>query len=156
MPDDIVAIDPGQTGAVAWNADGTLYVEHLQNDPQAFVDQIRRIGVSDSKVYVEDVGYGRPGTNVKSVTTFSRHCGMLVGATTAMGLQTTYVRPQVWMRREFPDRPTGDDAVTLRKLYILEECERWVVDIGLELHEDSILDINTADSVGILKYGLGL
>lgn len=156
MSKSIIAIDPGQSGAVAWNATGTLYVERLESGVLDFVSQICRIAGSvpeGSEVYMEDVGYGRPGTNVKAVTTFSRHCGQILGVLAALDLGPTLVTPQKWMSECYPDRPKGDGTkVVLRKMYILDETIKWS---SGDYKVEGNIDINTADAVGILRYGLG-
>lgn len=151
-----LGIDPGKTGAAAFHADGTLHVLRITDDTRKLALQIRGLhdlSGPDTKVYMEDVGYGRPGTNVKAVTTFSRHCGMLEGMLETLKFDYTLVTPQKWMRKVYPDRPTGVQATTLRKLYILDQTLKWVEDT----FDDVVgtVDINSADAVGILRYGIG-
>jgi len=151
-----LAIDPGKTGAAAFHADGTLHVFRITNDTPRLAAQLRGLkAISDShtQAYMEDVGYGRPKTNVKAVTTFARHCGMLEGMLETLEFDYTLVTPQKWMRKVYPDRPTGVAASATRKLYILDESLEWAESYFNDIV--GTIDINSADAVGILRYGIG-
>ena len=106
-------------------------------------------------MYSENVGFGRPGSNVKSVTTFARHCGMLEGYLHILAPDTTtYVSPQRWMRHVVPDRPTGAGSSGPRKLYILDSCAEWLGSTAHALAEGCDLTLSNSDALGILWYAL--
>lgn len=153
-----MAIDPGKTGALAALelASGIMTIEPLDTEsPLTLWDQLNRFQVE--RVYCENVGYGRPGSNVKSVTTFARHCGMLEGYLEVLNRyypdRLNWVSPQRWMRHVVPDRPTGGASSGARKLYILNSCEDWWGE-----HPKATLvgklTLSAADAVGILRYGI--
>ena len=94
----IVAIDPGQTGAIATlDGDGWIYVDAMPKGVERQVKFFKAIGNERNFVFIEDVGSSRPGNSAKSITTFARHVGNIEAICHLCFGKPTFVQPKKWM-----------------------------------------------------------
>jgi len=102
---DVVGIDPGISGAIArYNpSKATLDVWDM---PILEVNKKKTISPylvanilkeAAAPVYIEKVA-AMPGQGVTSMFNFGKGFGVLLGAAAGLGLQTTQVTPQTWMK----------------------------------------------------------
>jgi len=102
----IIAIDPGAGGAIAWrDCDGMVGFENM---PATYTDladrmrslQLELLGGRDGPVAViEKVGTYMPGNSGPAAAKFARHCGHVEMACYCLGIPTTQISPQAWMKR---------------------------------------------------------
>lgn len=157
-----IGIDPGAKGGLAIldHHSGDLTLERLVSDLPGMYRQLEALsGCPGTRVYVENVGSGRPGNAIKAMTTFARHCGHLDAYLSLLypgtvkdryGQQVCSVSPMRWMNKVVGrDRPK---VVSDRKAYIMATVS------GILIEEfgayQGPLNLDTADAAGILIYGL--
>ena len=102
-----ISIDPGVSGAIVI-AQGDAVIEWLHMptmkigtknrvNPAALAAALRPF-VEDGEAFVEEVA-AMPGQGVSSMFSFGHSAGVVAGVLAALGIPTTYVRPEVWKRR---------------------------------------------------------
>jgi hypothetical protein len=113
----VVGIDPGtNAGCLSCLVNTETIVYKLPDTPVSFFGRIQEIHESYPEAYwfIEDVGRPRPGTQLDSVHTFSKHRGHLEMALIATGAyhRSRFVPPDVWMTRLWPakDWPHGNES----------------------------------------------
>jgi len=101
----VIGIDPGISGAIArFNAkDNSLEIHDMPImevnkkktiSPQLVVNILKEAA---APVFIEKVA-AMPGQGVTSMFNFGKGFGVLLGAAAGLGLQTTQVTPQQWMK----------------------------------------------------------
>lgn len=98
----IVAIDPGQSGAIVWSKDGEPEIT-ADKMPPSDVEVCQYIAdlslkAKDVELYLEEpslTGYG-PGIPGYSIARLAQNFGMIYGAAVAMGWSIHRVNPQAW------------------------------------------------------------
>lgn len=148
MPDKtIIAIDPGQTGAICVRyPDGKLVTEKMPDTMADIWDLVTSFVFSwlpPAEAIIENVGGYVPGNAGPGSVKFARHVGHLEMALYAAGIPTTKVSPSVWMKALGvpPKMEKGD-----RKRFIKDLMQRRYPKIKVTL-------VN-ADCLGILEWGL--
>jgi crossover junction endodeoxyribonuclease RuvC len=144
---NVIGIDPGTNGGIAWITDGKPCVEKMPDTLQDLWELIQNIravsslplGIGETKAmaYIEQV-HSSPQMGVKSAFTFGNGFGHLEMALTAAGIPFTRIRPQVW-QKELGCLTKGDKNVTKRK--------------AQELFPSLKVTHATADALLIAKYG---
>jgi hypothetical protein len=102
MAKRLLCIDPGQAGALAvMDKDGTVTAENMPDTMPEIADRIREIKLNhlDIECVLEKVGMHRVGNNASASVKFSRHVGNLEAILYCMGIPTTQVTPQKWMKK---------------------------------------------------------
>lgn len=98
----LVAIDPGQKGAIAWKRpdSGTYYVTPMPEGRAAIVSLLGRlIKISGIAAFLIEAVSARPGQGVCSMFTFGRHLGTIEGALSVWRPWVFYLAPRVWMKK---------------------------------------------------------
>jgi hypothetical protein len=98
----LVAIDPGQSGAIVWSKDGEPEIT-ADKMPPSDVEVCQYIAdlslkAKDVELYLEEpslTGYG-PGIPGYSIARLAQNFGMIYGAAVAMGWSIHRVNPQAW------------------------------------------------------------
>jgi Holliday junction resolvasome RuvABC endonuclease subunit len=99
----IIGIDPGQSGGIAWIADGKPCVEKMPETAKDLWDLLQSITFANHPqnpnclAYIEQVS-SSPQMGVKSAFTFGHGFGQLEMALTAAGIPFVRVRPQAWQK----------------------------------------------------------
>ena len=139
----LITIDPGAKGGIAWrDTDGEVYAINMPDGMTAQVDELRNLSYCAMPVRIvsEKVGYHRPGNNATASCKFARHCGHIEAATYCLGIPTTQVAPNVWMK-VLGALPKDKKQ---RKKAIKEEVQRRFPHLKVTLY--------TADALGILIW----
>ena len=135
---NVIGIDPGTNGGIAWITDGKPCVEKMPDTLQDLWELLRDIASEwDCHAYIEQV-HSSPQMGVKSAFTFGNGFGHLEMALTAAGIPFTRIRPQVW-QKELGCLTKGDKNVTKRK--------------AQELFPSLKITHATADALLIATYG---
>jgi crossover junction endodeoxyribonuclease RuvC len=111
---NIIGIDPGTNGGIAWISDGMPCVEKMPDtlaDLWELIASIRSGGTC--RAYIEQIS-SSPQMGVVSAFTFGRGYGNLEMALTAAAIPFERVRPQVW-QKTLGCMSKGDKNVTKRK-----------------------------------------
>lgn len=143
----IMAIDPGQKGAIAWvDASGECYVENMPDTPYAILDRIRNVreAYGIEVCYLEDVGYGMPGQSSSATAKFARHNGHLEMALMSAGIRIVRLTPQKWEKRLGFGSSRG-----LSKL----EWKRKLKQRSQELYPQFKVTLTNSDALLILETG---
>jgi crossover junction endodeoxyribonuclease RuvC len=102
---DVIGIDPGISGAIArynpskakldiWDMPILEVNKKKTISPYLVADILKEAA---APVYIEKVA-AMPGQGVTSMFNFGKGFGVLLGAAAGLGLQTTQVTPQTWMK----------------------------------------------------------
>jgi len=97
----IVAVDPGQSGAIVWTQDFVeIYIEKMPPTDVEVAQLIASFHVlnKDVQVYLEEpstAGYG-PLIPASSIARLAQNFGLIYGACIAMGFALHRVKPQAW------------------------------------------------------------
>jgi hypothetical protein len=98
----IVCIDPGASGAIAWrDGEGNVYATNMPPTYTEIADLLGqfRLTLKNPRCVIEKVGAYMPGNSGPAAAKFARHCGHLEQACYCLGLPTTQVPPQKWMKK---------------------------------------------------------
>ena len=163
----IVAIDPGQRGAiVSWDEGKIEFWDDARL--QVELEKSRR----DIRIYLEDVGMHIRGDSASRSVLFARMIGRLEGMITTLGYEIKYVRPQVWLQVVAPDRPKSLTKkereawiATLGKRAVLEGIKRanaarkrarkrYIKELMQARFPNLRVTLDNADALGILSYAL--
>lgn len=143
----LVAIDPGNSGGIAWvNREGETQCIKM---PDTIMDLCMFLeGFTESRplVLMEKVGKHRLGNSAQSSATFAKHVGHLEALLVAAELPTVEVTATAWMKDIVPGRPKGVEYAQVRdrKNYIKDQMQRR--------HPSLKVTLATADALGILAY----
>jgi hypothetical protein len=141
----MMAIDPGESGGMAWlDEDGTVQAAPMPAGMTVQIDAMRALVASGCRrVVLEKVGSFRPGNGGVSACKFARHCGNLEAAAYTMGAEQVAVAPQTWQKAmgALPKEKAE------RKRAIREEMSRRYPHLAVTL--------KTADALGILTWAIG-
>ena len=100
--EEMIAIDPGMSGAIAWrDRDGIVYTENMPETYPEIADFLRKLvlELKNFSCVMEKVGDFHPGNSGPASVKFSRHCGNLESTLYCLGISTTQVPPQTWMKK---------------------------------------------------------
>jgi crossover junction endodeoxyribonuclease RuvC len=108
MPQILLAIDPGKTGAMAWVTEGDGHLIEVADMPTIEVRGKHRINAAElvslmdkrplSRVIIEGVS-SRPGEGVAGAFSFGYSAGLLEGVAAAIGRPVEIIQASVWKRR---------------------------------------------------------
>lgn len=146
MKSNVIAIDPGRNGGIAWkDDDGIVQACKLFETPRLQAEWIRKVlfesGVNNSRFVVERVGASMPGNAARVITTFARHCGVIDGIIATLGFEPSTVPPKTWMRQ------IGIEA-GLDKKVRKDEIKRLMQ----ERYPHLRVTLATADALGIYTW----
>lgn len=116
---NVIGIDPGANGGIAWITDGKPCVEKMPDTLQDLWELLENIAINSQldnlkiHAYIEQV-HSSPQMGVKSAFTFGNGFGHLEMALTAAGIPFTRIRPQVW-QKELGCMTKGNKNVSKRK-----------------------------------------
>jgi hypothetical protein len=103
---NIVSIDPGFTGAMAYIINNEVGFLNLDKDPTVIVENFINL-LNKGKIdicYIEKTGNYVPGNSGPAAVAFARHCGALDIIPYALGIPAIYVTPQRWMKTFNPPK----------------------------------------------------
>jgi hypothetical protein len=146
MRETLIAIDPGQTGAIAVK---TLAGTAVYRMPKNLAD-IHRLfqTISDRspqvKAILENVGFHRPGNSAVASCTFARHCGALEMTLIANRVAYRKVTPSMWMKKMFGEALPAEKNE--RKEFIFQRMRVAHPEMGDDLFKYQ------ADALGMLAY----
>jgi hypothetical protein len=115
----VIAIDPGQSGGIAWrDQEGHVHAENMPATFPEIADRLRelRIDLSNPEpiCFIEKTGGYMPGNAGPAAVKFGRHNGHLEMALYCLGISTTQITPQKWMKKlgTFPkDKKARKNAI---------------------------------------------
>lgn len=144
MKDNLIAIDPGASGGIAWCKDGIVHCAPMPEGMTAQAEKIREIRISMglATTIMEKTGGYRPGNSGPAAATFARHCGHIEAILYCLAIPTVQVAPQTWMK-SLGALPS-DKAE--RKKAIKEEMSRRYPHLKVTL--------KVSDALGLLTYGM--
>jgi hypothetical protein len=99
MANDVIAIDPGLSGGIAWECDGVVDALPMPQGMTAICDTLRTLAATmrNPVAVVERVGGYMPGNSGPAAATFARHCGQLDAAVYLCGIPLAHnPTPQQW------------------------------------------------------------
>jgi hypothetical protein len=145
----LVAVDPGNSGGIAWrNSVGAYGADKMPQTIKDLYDYFEEFRcVSCPPVFLmEKVGKHRLGNSAQSSATFAKHVGHLEMALIANELRTYEIAATKWMKEIVPNRPTGVESAQVRdrKNHIKDQMQRR--------HPSLKVTLATADALGILEY----
>jgi hypothetical protein len=133
---NVIGVDPGTNGGIAWITDGKPCVEKMPNTLQDLWELFRDIASEgECHAYLEQVS-SSPQMGVVSAFTFGNGFGHLEMALTAAGIPFARIRPQVW-QKELGCMTKGDKNVTRKRaqeLFPTIKCTHAVSDALLIAH----------------------
>ena len=97
----IVAVDPGQNGAIVWTQDFVdIQIEKMPSTDVEVAQLLAsfRLLAKDVEVYLEEpstAGYG-PLIPASSIARLAQNFGLIYGASIAMGYTLRRTKPQAW------------------------------------------------------------
>lgn len=147
---NIIAIDPGLSGGIAWNHEGEVRTSPMPSTTPEIAEllsQLETTAPANTRVYIEKVG-GIHGADAKAmmrlkgVLSIRQQFGELRGICIVLGLSIEEVTPQKWMNRVCPGHPTS--ASGKLKNYIKGKVQ--------ERYPHAKATLKTADALGILWY----
>lgn len=142
---NIIAIDPGASGGIAWiDADGIVCAEPMPDGMTAQADALRSLAASmeGAVAFVEKVGSYMPGNSGPASCKFARHCGHVEAALYILGIPSVQVAPGVWQK----SLGTWPAEKPERKRAIREAMAR--------LYPALRVTLKTADALGILTWAI--
>jgi hypothetical protein len=98
----LICIDPGASGGIAWqDRDGNVDSVNMPATFPEIADTLRELFLKLGKCscVMEKVGGYMPGNSGPAAAKFARHCGQLEAILYCVGIPTTQVPPQTWMKR---------------------------------------------------------
>lgn len=141
-----LAIDPGNSGAIAWaDDDGVVNCAAMPDTPGDIIDHLRTLKTMGREVvaYMERTGGYVPGNSGPAACKFARGCGLLEGAIMALSIPLIEVAPSVWMKtmgtlpKDKRDRKNAIKALMQARYPHLK------------------ITLSTADALGLLTYAIG-
>jgi len=143
---EIIAIDPGKSGGIAWKSAYGARAIPMPATETDICAQIKQIYYHLDKpaVIVEEVGgyIGRPQPG-SAMFTFGRNFGFLLGVLTSLGARIVLVRPQKWQGYLSCGKSEGDRTKWKNKLKARAQNLFPGIDVTLA----------TADALLLLEYG---
>ena len=141
---NILAIDPGVSGGIAWEDGDIIQVEPMPKEMTAQADMIRELALEFNgiKAVMEKVGTYMPGNSGPAAVKFARHCGNLEAILYCYGISTNQISPQKWMKALGPFPKDKKE----RKNAIKEKMSR--------LYPHLTVTLKTADALGLLTYAI--
>lgn len=141
----LMAIDPGASGGIAWTDGDVIRCAPMPEGMTAQADFIRSIRTECriNRCIIEKLCGYVPGNGGASAATFARHCGGLEAMLYCMGIPTEQVAPAVW-QKAIGMLPKDKQE---RKRAIKEAMARRYPHLSVTL--------KTADALGILGWEMG-
>ena len=145
-----IAIDPGQSGGLAWQDEyGQTQSCKMPATEGDVVDMLSSMSISaPATAYVEKVGgftgQGQPGS---AMFNFGRGVGVLHGALLALGVRVIEVTPQKW-QGHIGIGTRGTLSKTKWKNKLRAEAQRRF--------PCQIVTLSTADALRMLEYALAM
>ena len=141
----ILAIDPGQSGGIAWmDDDGIINCADMPPTPGDIIDHLRMLKANGHTLtaYLEKTGGYVPGNSGPAACKFARGCGLLEGAIMALSIPLVEIAPAVWMKslgalpKDKRDRKNAIKGLMQARYPHLK------------------ITLSTADALGLLTYAL--
>lgn len=141
---NILAIDPGASGGIAWT-DGTVtQVANMPEGMTAQADMLRGLKANNPGMVavMEKTGTYMPGNSGPAAATFARHCGHLEAILYCLGIPVEQIAPGVWQKalgalpKEKPER------------------KRAIKELMARRYPTQTVTLKTADALGILTWAI--
>lgn len=139
---NIMAIDPGAGGGIAWSSGGEVRAEPMPEGMTGQGDALRSI-CAEWKInaaYMERVGTYMPGNSGPASVKFARHCGNIEAILFMLCVPTIQVAPQKWMKtmgalpKEKADRKRAIKEVVSRRFPHLSVTLKTADALGILIH----------------------
>ncbi|HRZ13071.1 MAG TPA: hypothetical protein P5567_11530 [Kiritimatiellia bacterium] len=141
----ILAIDPGQSGGIAWmDDDGVVNCADMLPTAGDIIDHLRMLKAAGREItaYLEKTGGYVPGNSGPAACKFARGCGLLEGAIMALAIPLVEVAPGVWMK-------------TLGSLPSDKRARKNAIKGLMQARYPHLkITLSTADALGLLTYAL--
>ena len=141
----ILAIDPGQSGGIAWmDDDGIINCADMPPTPGDIIDHLRMLKANGHTLtaYLEKTGGYVPGNSGPAACKFARGCGLLEGAIMALSIPLVEIAPAVWMK--------SLGALPKDK----RERKNAIKGLMQARYPHLKITLSTADALGLLTYAL--
>lgn len=145
----IIAIDPGQTGCIAWYFDGKIKFQKMPDTEEGIVELIRSIvdenttaKLSSPICYLEQV-HAMPGQGVSSTFTFGQGYGFLRGVLLTLDIPVVDVSPQKWMK-----------TIGVPKFKEKKDRKHWILNYVKNRLSNEKVFLYHADGLGILFHAI--
>jgi hypothetical protein len=146
MKTNIIAIDPGANGGIAWyDSDGGIGIETMPEGMTAQADRLIWLKNNlngDTVAIVEKTGGYMPGNSGPAAVKFARHCGHIEAILYCLGIPTEQVAPQTWMK--------ALGALPKEK----KERKNAIKELMARAYPALTVTLSTADALGILTFRL--
>ena len=157
-----IGVDPGKAGGLSilissWS-DRTLSSVYVHPMPMAgdlvdsrlfcrlITDKLSDFRSDEAYAYVEKVS-SMPGQGVRSMFSFGRSYGIVLGVLGAIGIPTNLVTPSAWKKVVLEGTDKSKKAA-------IEYCRRVYPDVNLVLDGCRVPHDGMADALAIADYGL--
>jgi len=142
---NIMAIDPGLSGGVAFMTDRGVWAEKLPSSLSLMLALFNRLVVDYGieHAIVEQVGSSMPGNAARASTTFARHCGHIDMVLEVVQVQVEQVKPQKWMK-----------AMGVPSNLAKKDRKNLIKDKMAQAYPHLKVTLNTADALAILTYAV--
>jgi len=159
----LIAIDPGQSGGIAWKRNGTVECIEMPDTPLDVLKAIQAItlGIGSASCLIEQVGGYMPGNSGPAAVKFARHCGHLDMALLALGISHSSILPAKWEhwfigKPSYPKIPKETPAAERRRLLAERKRERKtkIKAKAQALFPGVKVTLKTADALGMLAYAM--
>ena len=137
---NILAIDPGAGGGIAWFANDGVLCHDMPEGMTEQADRLRQF--SGFTAIMEKTGGYMPGNSGPAAATFARHCGHLEAALYCFGIPTEQVSPQKWQKA----------LGTFSK--DKQERKRQIKELMARRYPHLNVTLKTADALAILTYAI--
>lgn len=148
---NIIAIDPGASGGIAWHAwdrSGTQAMPQTEKDIAQYIHGASETGFTVA--YVEKVGgyAGGRGAPGSAMFNFGKNVGVIYGALYAYNFRIIEVTPQKWQKHFSLGTAAACTSKTEWKNKLKAEAQRRFPSLEVTL--------KTADALLILDYALAM
>lgn len=144
--DKIIAIDPGQSGGIAWrDTEGNILTLPMPQTEGDVLEALRDIGFINAVAYVEEVGgfcgVGQPGS---AMFKFGRGFGFILGVLQSSFVRVELVKPQRWQKHFGLGTTKEAGGKTAWKNKLKAKAQ--------QLFPDQTVTLKTADALLLLEY----
>lgn len=143
---NIIAIDPGQSGGIAFEIDGKLAADSMPSTTADLIDHLRSLSQFTPGVVVvieELVKFAGKDQSGSSSIVYGKNYGIIEGVCMALGLRLEKVRAQQWQ---------GNMGLKRAKKLKQSEWKNKLKARAQELFPGMTVTLKTADALLILEW----
>jgi len=160
----IIAIDPGQSGGIAYGNRDWVKAEKMPGTPRDICDFLENLQAERGGglfCYIENVGQYRTGNSGPAAVKFAEHCGCLKGLLIALRIPHDKAPPSKWQhyfigKPDYPKIPKEIQGKERKKILAKRKQERKnkIKAKAQGLYPDLKITLATSDALGIFTWGI--